>query len=89
VESEACHFCEDAHRVLDDLARQFPVDVTTIAVTTPTGQRLMAAHRAGMSPLVLLDGTYFSQGRLPRRKLTKTLTARFGSTTNRTTEPVG
>ena len=26
-----------------------------------------------MSPLVLVNGAYFSQGRLPRRKLTKLL----------------
>jgi hypothetical protein len=31
-----------------------------------------------MSPLVLLDGTFFSSGRLPRRKLEKLLSGRYG-----------
>jgi hypothetical protein len=30
--------------------------------------------------LVLLDGTFFSHGRLPRRKLAKALHARYGDT---------
>jgi hypothetical protein len=38
----------------------------------------MARHRAPMSPLVLLDGTFFSSGRLPRRKLEKLLKSRYG-----------
>ena len=32
-----------------------------------------------MSPLILLDGAYFSSGRLPRRKLAKVLDKRFGT----------
>jgi hypothetical protein len=31
-----------------------------------------------MSPLILLDGAFFSSGRLPRPRLEKTLAARFG-----------
>ena len=73
VESQACHFCEDAHRALAELATGFPVDVETLDVRSEAGQRLMRAHRASMSPLVLLDGEFFSHGRLPRRKLAKVL----------------
>lgn len=73
VESEACHFCDDAHRVLADLAETYPLVVETLDVRSDIGQRLMQAHRASMSPLVLLDGEFFSAGRLPRRKLSKSL----------------
>jgi glutaredoxin len=73
VESEACHFCEDAHRVLVELAASYPLDVETLDVRSEAGQALMRAHRASMSPLVLLDGAFFSHGRLPRRKLAMAL----------------
>lgn len=73
VASEACHFCDDAHRVLDELAPSHRLVVETVDVRSEAGQRLMRAHRASMSPLVLLDGRFFSHGRLPRRKLAKAL----------------
>jgi hypothetical protein len=79
VESEGCHFCADAHDVLGAVAAAYPVRVLSVDVHSGTGQELMARHRAPMSPLVLLDGAFFSSGRLPRRKLEKTLTLRFGS----------
>jgi hypothetical protein len=78
VESEACHFCADAHKVLAALATRFPIKVGSIDVRSVAGQAQMSRHRAAMSPLVLLDDAYFSSGRLPRRKLEKTLAARFG-----------
>lgn len=81
VESEACHFCTDAHRVLADAAVDYPLEVDTVDVRSETGRLLMARHRATMSPLVLIDGAFFSNGRLPRRKLAKRLTQRYGATT--------
>jgi hypothetical protein len=76
VESEACHFCDDAQRALSDLATRYPLTVDTVDVRSGPGQRLMRVHRASMSPLVLVDGEYFSHGRLPRRKLVKVLEQR-------------
>lgn len=73
VESEACHFCEDAHQALAELADTYPLVVDTVDVRSDAGQRLMQINRAAMSPLVLLDGEFFSHGRLPRRKLAKIL----------------
>lgn len=80
VESEACHFCEDARRVMTDLAAAYPLTIETVDVRTPAGTKLMQEHRASMSPLVLVDGVFFSHGRLPRRKLQKLLTGRYGAT---------
>lgn len=76
VESDACHFCEDAQRALTELAERYPLTVDTVDVRSEVGQRLMRVHRASMSPLVLVDGEFFSHGRLPRRKLTKLLEQR-------------
>jgi alkyl hydroperoxide reductase subunit AhpF len=77
VESEACHFCADAHQALATFATRFPVSVRTVDVRSEVGRALVARHRAPMNPLVLLDGAFFSSGRLPRRKLEKLLTGRY------------
>ena len=79
VESEACHFCADAHQILAGFAVDYPVVVDTVDVRSESGRLLMARHRATMSPLVLIDGAFFSNGRLPRRKLAKHLTQRYGA----------
>lgn len=79
VESVACHFCEDAQRALAELTDEHGVIVDTVDLRSHAGQRLMRLHRASMSPLVLVDGEFFSHGRLPRRKLTKLLAQRHPS----------
>ena len=76
VESEACHFCVDAHAALEQIALDHPLVVETVDVRSPRGTALMQQHRAAMSPLVLVDGAFFSAGRLPRRKLRKLLETR-------------
>lgn len=81
VESEACHFCADASQVLADFAADYPLVVDPVDVRSETGRLLMAQHRATMSPLVLIDGAFFSNGRLPRRKLAKYLAQRYGAPT--------
>ena len=55
-----------------------PLRVNVVSITEQAGGVLMQAHRAPMSPLVLLDGVYFSSGRLPRRKLEKRLAKTCG-----------
>lgn len=73
VHAPACHFCEDAQDALAEISRELradvDLDVELVEAAGPHGQRLLAEHGAGMFPLVLLDGAFFSSGRLPRRKL--------------------
>lgn len=76
VHSPACHFCDDAQAVLSELADEFPLSVELVSATSPLGARLVRAHRAPMYPLVLVDGAFFSFGRLPRKKLTRLLERR-------------
>ncbi len=76
VPSPACHFCQDAEQALAELAREFVFDLEFIPIESPRGARLVAEHRPALNPLVLIDGAYFSAGRLPRKKLTKLLTTR-------------
>lgn len=76
VHSEACHYCDDAGAVLAEFAREFPLDIRLVALDSPEGEEAVAAHRPAMSPLVLIDGRYFSAGRLPRKRLRALLDAR-------------
>lgn len=89
VESEACHFCADARRVLGELAQHYPLTVRTLDLRSAEGADLMRTHRASMSPLVLLDGAFFSHGRLPRRKLLRLLTERYGASAAPVAEDAG
>lgn len=76
VPAEACHFCEDADQALAELAGTFAFDLEHVPAETSEGRRLIALHRPALTPLVLVDGAYFSAGRLPRKKLVKLLTER-------------
>ncbi len=76
VRTPACHFCHDAAQALAALALDHPVVLTTHEASSAEGAELIAEHRPAMSPLVLLDGTFFSAGRLPRRKLARALARR-------------
>ncbi|WP_250445708.1 glutaredoxin family protein [Actinotalea sp. C106] len=75
VHAPACHFCHDAEEALVALAQEHPLVVRSVGIDTDEGRALVAAHRPAMNPLVLLDGQYFSSGRLPRKKLAKALRA--------------
>ena len=73
LEAPACHHCADAKEALQQLSASFRFTVDVIDVRSSVGQALAAEHRAAMSPLVLVNGRFFSHGRLPRRKLEKLL----------------
>ena len=76
VHAPACHFCDDAERALSVLATRFPLAVRVVALESDEGVLLTTKHRPAMSPLVLVDGRFFSAGRLPRKKLTALLEQR-------------
>lgn len=76
VHAPACHYCDDAKEALTELTATWRLDVTVVELDSPEGAQLVAQHRPAMNPLVLLDGRYFSSGRLPRKKLLKVLAAR-------------
>ncbi|WP_211223164.1 glutaredoxin family protein [Propionicicella superfundia] len=73
ITSPGCHLCDDAHRVLATLADERRIVLGTVDAESPEGETVVAAHRPSVFPLVLLDGAYFSAGRLPRRKLAAAL----------------
>jgi len=76
VHAPACHLCEDADEALLELGRSYALDVEHVDIRSDRGQALVRTHRPAMNPLVLVDGAFFSSGRLPRRKLTALLDRR-------------
>ena len=76
VTAPACHYCDDAQAALAALARAYPLAVRLVAADSSDGQALLGSYGAGMFPLVLVDGVFFSAGRLPRRKLARLLADR-------------
>jgi hypothetical protein len=66
----------DAQAALTDLARYFPLSVRMVAADSLAGEAVTRRHRPDSLPIVLLDGGFFSAGRLPRRKLARQLAAR-------------
>lgn len=72
VTSPGCHYCQDAERALAELGIA-PDQVEHLDAESEQGRALLSRHRAPMLPLILLDGAFFSSGRLPRNKLSKHL----------------
>lgn len=79
VTSPACHLCDDARTALHELAADRQVRLRIIDIESSEGLALVARHRPAMNPLVLLDGEFFSSGRLPRGKLRKRLSRSEGA----------
>ncbi|HZX98261.1 MAG TPA: hypothetical protein VFE92_02020 [Dermatophilaceae bacterium] len=63
VEAPACHLCDDATSALAVLAQSYAMTVQVVPIGEEPGRTLIQHHRAPMSPLVLLDGPYFSSGK--------------------------
>jgi hypothetical protein len=77
VHAPACHFCDDALGALAELARDYDLAVEPVEADSDEGRELVARHRPGMFPLVLVDGAWFSVGRFSRGKLRTLLTSRL------------
>lgn len=71
-----CQYCEDARAELTARADRGELVLDVVSAESASGRMLQTTHRPAMFPLVLLDGERFSVGRLPRRKLDRTLARR-------------
>jgi glutaredoxin len=69
VTSPGCHFCEDALRLLDELAETSPLQIETVPLSSERGRTLLVRHRVPFPPIVLVDGEFFGYGRISRRQL--------------------
>lgn len=67
IGAPGCHYCQDADEALAELGAV--VHVEHVDAASDRGRSLLSEHRAPILPLVLVDGAFFSYGRLPRKKL--------------------
>ncbi len=76
-----CRLCEHARKILQRVSAEHPLDLSTISLDSPEGQRLATAHNVLFAPGLLLDGVMFSYGRVSERKLRRAL-SRLDATFN-------
>lgn len=69
VTSPGCHFCDDALRLLDELAETNPLQIETVPLSSERGRSLLVRHRVPFPPILMIDGEFFGYGRISRRKL--------------------
>lgn len=69
VGAPACHYCDEASKILDDLGMRVPLKVRKVELHSDEGRALAVAHRIPFPPLLLINGTYFGYGRISQRKL--------------------
>lgn len=69
VHGAACHLCDDAEAALAEMATRVPMQVERIYAMSSAGRQMLLDHRAGLLPLLLIDGKFVSSGRVPRGEL--------------------
>lgn len=76
VRAAACHLCDDAEDVLARAGAHTPFHLELIESDSAAGAELVCRHRPAAFPLILVDGEFFSQGRLSRGRLWALLDSR-------------
>jgi len=69
VTAPGCHFCDEAGRLLDEMAVMTPLAVRTVALSSEEGRVLLVRHRVPFPPILLVENALFGYGRISRRKL--------------------
>ncbi|WP_043498552.1 hypothetical protein [Georgenia sp. SUBG003] len=75
VTGHVCPLYADVLRILDQVGERHPLKVREVLVGSPEADALIDEHAPAMLPLVLVDGTYLSEGPLPRAELEARLAA--------------
>ena len=61
-----CHLCDEVRALLDEVAAEFDLDVTSVDITTD--QELLATYRYDI-PVVTCDGREIARGRIDEATL--------------------
>lgn len=77
--AEGCAFCERAKALLEELALDYRLEVTTVDIASPEGARLALANRLLFPPGILLDGALLSYGRPSAGRLRSEFERRLGA----------
>lgn len=73
LSQEECKFCDQAKTVLERLAGEYPLSISTLDLSSDEGRALANSGGVLFPPGVFLDGEPFSYGRLSERKLRREL----------------
>jgi len=76
---EHCGFCEQAKEVLDRLAPEYGLSVSTLDLDSPKGEALAVRGGILFPPGIFLDGEPFSYGRPSERRLRREIERRLKS----------
>jgi glutaredoxin len=74
---EHCGFCTQAKEMLDRLAVEYGLSVSTLDLSSPEGQTLAVHSGLLFPPGIFLDGEPFSYGRPSERKLRREIERRL------------
>ena len=72
----SCSFCEQAKETLAQLSQEQDFETEEISLETEDGRALGERHGVLFAPGILVDGDFFSFGRLSERKLRRELQRR-------------
>lgn len=72
-----CAYCDLARDVIDHLALEFPLDITTESLGSPRGRELAKDGNMLFAPAVFVNEQPFGYGRLSERKLRRELKHRL------------
>ena len=72
---EDCAFCEDARAILERLAAELPLAVTSVDFDAEAGRRLALSGGLLFPPGIVIEGRPFCHGRPSERKLRRELAA--------------
>ena len=76
---EQCGFCAQAKEILNRLAPEYGLSVSTLDVSSPEGEALAVQSGLLFPPGILLDGEPFSYGRPSERRLRGEIERRLNS----------
>ncbi len=82
LSQEHCGFCTQAQDMLNRLAREYQLSISTLDMQSPEGQKLALQGGFLFPPGVLIEDKPFSYGRLSERKLRCELDRRLSSREN-------
>jgi glutaredoxin len=72
-----CAYCEQASELLERLAGEYPLEVTTRDLDSPEGRELAARGGIFFAPGIFVEGEAFSYGRPSERRLRRELRRRL------------